>query len=150
MDHANAKKDGFQEFIQGKESDEFSQVRISEFGENCAEAERILLEKTIDSSSRNDWTREDWENNQRQVLAVFNEIAKAEQAGHSVDSEVVQQWVRKHYEHSKAFYTMSPPVYTAMAELFQYHPAFRGQLEPIHPTLPEFLAKAMAVFVARS
>ena len=40
-------------------------------------------------------------------------------------------------------------VYNAMAQLYEEHPEFRKQLDPFHPSLAVFMAKAMKVFADR-
>ncbi|MFI5343953.1 MAG: TipAS antibiotic-recognition domain-containing protein [Chlamydiales bacterium] len=43
-----------------------------------------------------------------------------------------------------------PTLYKALAQLYYEHPEYRKQLDPFHPELAEFMAKAMEVYADRS
>ena len=80
---------------------------------------------------------------------LFKELVRCIEQGKDPASVEVQRIIKKHHafveEHQKA----TIEVYKAMSELYQDHPEFRKQLDPFHPDLATFMAKAMRVFADR-
>jgi MerR family transcriptional regulator, thiopeptide resistance regulator len=64
-------------------------------------------------------------------------------------SDQVQSLIKKHHTFTEQFNHATKKVYVALAELYEEHPEFRKQLDPIHPELASFLAKAMKTFAER-
>lgn len=61
-------------------------------------------------------------------------------------SEEVQCLIKKHYVLANKFHSATKEAYKALAQLYIEHPEFRKQLDPIHPQLAEYLARAMDTF----
>ena len=143
---ASANPTEFEKFCEGKEETEITQMGIASPNQSFANAEKLLLENTINSRVRETWTQQDWENQQQQATDLFNLVALAMNSKHKPEAAPVQDLLRQHYNLSKQFYNMSPEVYVAMAQLFREHPGFRIQLESVDPLLADFMAEAMVCF----
>ena len=90
-----------------------------------------------------------YENITKTTHALFKELVFCIEQGKDPASVEVQRIIKKHHafveEHQKA----TIEVYKAMSELYEDHPEFRKQLDPFHPQLAAFMAKAMRLFADR-
>ncbi len=106
-------------------------------------AEEVVLKhlRTVESPDREAISRE--------AAAILAEIGRLADLGLAPDAERVQTAVRKHHAFADKFHVATKRVYEALAELYRTHPAFRGQLDAIHPKLAGFMPKAMETFAKR-
>ncbi len=77
---------------------------------------------------------------------IFTKISQCIQDGLSPTSPKVQSLIKKHHALTDQISTATRRVYKAYAQLYREHPAFRKQMEPFHPKLPDFMAEAMTAF----
>lgn len=82
----------------------------------------------------------------KEANQIFGKIADCLEKGLSISSKDVQRLIKKHCEFSGKFHGTSKEVYRALAKLYSEHPEYRKQLDPIHPDLANFMAKAMVLF----
>lgn len=80
---------------------------------------------------------------------IYGKVADCLEKGLLPTSEPVQRLIKKHHTFTEQFNRATKKVYVAFAELYEKHPEFRKQLDPIHPELAYFLAKAMKAFAQR-
>jgi len=80
---------------------------------------------------------------------INRKIVDCMKKGLKPDSDEVQRLIKSHHAFAEQFYTITKEVYRALAQLNQEHPAFRAQLDAIHPKLAPFMAKAMKLFAER-
>ena len=64
-----------------------------------------------------------------------------------VESAEVQDFIKEHYKHLSHFYTPNPEIYKGLAEMYIADPRFKSHFEKYHPKLPQFMHRAMLVFV---
>jgi DNA-binding transcriptional MerR regulator len=81
---------------------------------------------------------------------LFQELTLCLEQKLGPDSAKVQSLMKKHHQLIEQFHDATKEVYKAMAQLYEEHPAMRKQLDPFHPQLAEFMAKAMRIFAAKS
>lgn len=91
------------------------------------------------------------EQSQRERIAktgneIYAKVADCMEKGLLPNSDQVQRLVKKHHTFTEQFNHATKKVYVALAELYEGHPEFRKQLDPIHPELATYLAKAMKEF----
>jgi len=77
---------------------------------------------------------------------LYDKITDCLESGLEATSEEMQLLVKKHYTLVKKYHSTTKEAYKALAQLYIEHPEFRKQLDPIHPQLAEFLARAMDTF----
>ena len=81
----------------------------------------------------------------KEANQIFGKIADVLK-GAVYFSKEVQQLIKKHCEFVGKFHETSKEVYRTLAKLYSEHPEYRKQLDPIHPDLANFMAKAMILF----
>lgn len=87
-----------------------------------------------------------YDNVNKTACALFKALASCIEKGLAPASEEVQRLIKKHHAMMEQFNDATQKVYKAMAQLYAEHPEMRKQLDPFHPQLAEFMAKAMRVF----
>ncbi len=80
---------------------------------------------------------------------LFKELASCIENELDPTADGVQKIIQKHYALIDKFHNATQEVYKAMAQLYAQHPEIRKQLDPFHPNLATFMAKAMRVFADR-
>ncbi len=92
----------------------------------------------------------DWNDKIAQAaVAIYHEVIDCMDKGLTPSSAEVQRIMKKHHASAERFHNATAEVYAALAELYEAHPAFRKQLDLIHPKLAKFLAQAMKIFAAQ-
>lgn len=81
--------------------------------------------------------------------AFFREIVDCINNEKDPTSQEVQDIVKKHHSLVNQIHYATKEMYQALAQLYLEHPDFRKQLDPFHPQLAEFLAKAMDMFAEK-
>lgn len=94
------------------------------------------------------------EQSQREQIAktgnvIYAKVADCMEKGLLPTSDQVQRLIKKHHTFIEQFNHTTQKVYVGLAELYEGHPEFRKQLDPIHPELASFLANAMKSFAQR-
>lgn len=87
-----------------------------------------------------------YDNVNKTACGLFKEVASCIEKGLTPASEEVQRLIQKHHALMEQFNDATKKVYKAMAQLYAEHPEMRKQLDPFHPQLAVFMAKAMRVF----
>lgn len=82
----------------------------------------------------------------KEANQIYDKIADCLENRLSISSKEVQRLIKRHYEFGGKFHKTSKEVYKALAKLYSEHPEYRKQLDPIHPNLANFMAKAMILF----
>lgn len=95
------------------------------------------------------WTKEDWE----KVKEAGDEIHKAlaiavEEALHPA-SPAVQGLMNKHYTWLKRFLMPVKDMHIAFERVYLEHPHFNEFFKSYHPSLADYLAKAMKIFIEK-
>lgn len=85
----------------------------------------------------------------KEALAIYNKVVDCMAKGLLPSSDEVQRLVKKHHTFTEQFHNATKEVYAALAELYLEHPAFRKQLDLIHPQLAKFLTQAMKIFAEK-
>ncbi len=80
---------------------------------------------------------------------IYGKIADCMEKGLLPTSNQVQRLIKKHHTLTEQFNHAIKKVYMALSELYEEHPGFRKQLDPIHRELAPFLAKAMKAFAEK-
>ncbi len=80
---------------------------------------------------------------------LFKELVDCIEKGLDPAVDEVQKIIKKHHAFAEQTHSATREVYKAMAQLYEEHPEFRKQLDPFHPSLAIFMAKAMKVFADR-
>ena len=80
---------------------------------------------------------------------IYGKVADCMEKGLLPTSDQVQRLIKKHHTFTEQFNDATKEVYVALTELYEEHPEFRKQLDPIHPKLASFLAIAMKAFAER-
>lgn len=78
--------------------------------------------------------------------AIYGKVADLMEKGLSPTSDQVQRLIKKHHTFTEQFNQATKKVYMALASLYEEHPEFKKQLDPINPELAPFMAKAMKAF----
>lgn len=77
---------------------------------------------------------------------IYGKVTDCLEKGLEPRAREVQRLIKEHHALTEQFHDASKRVYKALAQLYLEHPAFRKQLDPIHPRLAPFLAEAMTIF----
>lgn len=77
---------------------------------------------------------------------LFKELVHCIEKDLDPAAEMVQKIITKHHSFISQTHSATKEVYKAMALLYVQHPEFRKQLDPFHPDLATFMAKAMGIF----
>lgn len=85
-----------------------------------------------------------------EINPLYTELAKCQAAGLNSHSPAVQLIIARHFDLASGMQGRSLDVYSALAELYVSHPAFRAQLETVSSTLPDFAAAAMQAFCSKA
>ena len=86
---------------------------------------------------------------QLQQILFFKELALCIEKGLDLADGKVQKIIKKHHAFAEQTHSATQEVYKAMTQLYAEHPEFRKQLDPFHPELAVFMAKAMKIFADR-
>ncbi len=125
----------------------FSLLTKGKGHESYFQAEEVLLNSLKNPGIEIDEFR------RKQIAKIANEIygkiADCMEKRLLPTSGPVQQLIKKHHTFMQQFNHATKKVYISLAELYEEHPEFRKQLDPIHPELASFLAKAMKTFAER-
>ena len=123
-------------------------VKRAKEGASYAAAEEII-EKSVKKPTR------DIEDVKKRGKAYYDEVNKiASQLFQELVACIklkptaleVQKIIERHHELISRFHDATKEVYMATAQLYAEHPEIRKQLDPFHPDLATFMAKAMMVF----
>jgi DNA-binding transcriptional MerR regulator len=128
------------DFFQG-----FSEVTI----DPTNRAEAIVL-SAIASHGANSHSPAQRQELLERIRPLYTELAKCQAAGLNSRSPAVQLIIARHFDLASSTQGRSLDAYSALAELYVSHPAFRAQLEVVSPTLPEFTAAAMQAFCLKA
>jgi|SRR5579872_379094 len=126
------------EFFEG-----FSLVKKAEGGESYFSAEQTVMKNLKNSSEIGEAVKVQIAKRANHILA---KIADCLEMGKKTSSKEVQSLIEEHCVFAGEFHLMTKDVYKALAQLYREHLAFRKQLDPIHPELAGFMAKAMTLF----
>lgn len=77
---------------------------------------------------------------------IYSQITDCIEKNLGPDSSEVQFLIQQHYLLTEQVHPAGKEVYQALGVLYQEHPTFRKQLDPIHPELAVFLGIAMKRF----
>ena len=77
---------------------------------------------------------------------LFQELVGCMRKNLDPKTNDVQKIIQKHHALIEKFHNATKTVYIAMAQLYAEHPDIRKQLDPFHPHLADFMAKAMRIF----
>lgn len=84
-----------------------------------------------------------------EMADFYSEVGKHIKNGLEPCNEKVQQLISKHYAYTEQFHNLTSEVYTALANLYKEHPAFRKQLDRFDSELAEFMSSAMKSYVQK-
>lgn len=87
-----------------------------------------------------------YDNITKTAHALFKELVHCIEKGLDPAADEVQEIIKRHHTFGSQIHSATKEVYKAMALLYAEHPEFRKQLDPFHPDLATFMAKAMGIF----
>jgi len=90
-----------------------------------------------------------YDNINKAACQLFKELTSCIEKELDPSANETQKIIQRHHELTEQFNNATKEVYKAMAQLYAEHPEFRKQLDPFHPHLAAFMAKAMRVFADR-
>ncbi|HEY2810988.1 MAG TPA: TipAS antibiotic-recognition domain-containing protein [Rhabdochlamydiaceae bacterium] len=90
-----------------------------------------------------------YDNVNKAACELFKELASCIEEGLDPASKKAQRLIKRHHTLIEQFHNATQAVYKAMAQLYEEHPEMRKQLDPFHPELAAFMAKAMKIFAER-
>lgn len=124
-------------------------VKRAKEGESYFVAEALVLASI---KNLNDGKREQSYYNDliKKAHTIFKELVDCIENENDPASEKVQRIVKKHHAFTEEYHNATKQVYKALAQLYREHPEYRKQLDPFHPELAEFMAKAMEMYAERS
>jgi DNA-binding transcriptional MerR regulator len=118
---------------------EYEKLLIDRFGEKIkqsfAECERNVK----------NWSKSDWDRSSQEFDAICQTLSELIKKRYDAHSEEVQHAVRRHYEWLKKFWTPTKESYPSHGLLI-VETDLRKPYEAYHPQMPEFIAKAIAIF----
>ncbi|GAA5164879.1 MULTISPECIES: MerR family transcriptional regulator [Amycolatopsis] len=94
------------------------------------------------------WSKEKWDEVNRQGSEATAKLAELAKAGVPVDDERVLDAVAGHYEWIKNHWTPDAESYTGLGRAYAEDERFRRQYEAVHPGFAEYLRDAIAAFAA--
>jgi len=111
------------------------------------EAKRRYGEETVTQSIKrwNSYTEAQKEQIKAEGGAIYLDLVKAMPTGHASDE--TQAILARWHEHIRYFYEPSIEVLGGLGQAYYDDPDFNAFFTAIHPDLPEFLSKAIAVYV---
>lgn len=112
----------------------------------AAEAVLLNTEKRPGAEKRE---KSYYENIDKRAKDLLKKIVGCMEKGLKPVSKEVQGLIKIHHAFVEEFLKAPKEVYEALAQMYRLHPAFRQQLDPIHPKLAEFMSKAMETFAER-
>jgi len=98
------------------------------------------------SQFNNDYTAEQNEKFTAQFQAIMVELREGFLAGNSVDSDVVQATIAKHYEFVLQFWKPSREAYKSLALSYILPTPYRDSIEAVEPGLAQFNHDAIVVW----
>jgi hypothetical protein len=98
------------------------------------------------SQFNNDYTAEQNEQFTAQFQAIMLELRESFLAGNSVDSDVVQTTIAKHYEFVLQFWKPSRDGYKSLALSYILPTPYRDSIEAVEPGLAKFNHDAIVVW----
>jgi len=137
---------GFHEWSQTQDSRYYSLIFPQTKATNpLFESEKIVLASRNERNTEN-WTPDMFQNLVDRGNAIFILLKEKMEKGFFPNDSEVQNIIKKHYEYTMEWHNLTPTVYKALAEMHQFHPEFRKQLDHHHPMLAEYLSKGMEIF----
>ena len=134
---------GFKDWMKdyGKE-----ELLIKKFdgSEDLSSAEKIVLNSVIINTKPPE--KKEWEAILKQSNQIYREITKCLIENLEPKSSEVQSAIKKHCEFTSQYHQMSREVYLALAELYSSKKEYRDQLDPFHPQLYDYIARAMSIY----
>ncbi len=124
-------------------------VKRAKEGESYFVAEALVLASI---KNLNDGKREQsyYDDLIKKAHVIFNDLVGCIENENDPASDKVQRIVKKHHAFTEEHHNATKQVYKALAQLYREHPEYRKQLDPFHPELAEFMAKAMEVYADHS
>lgn len=126
----------------------FSLVTRSKSSESYFDAETLVL-NNLKKPGTESQAKSFQEEVNKMARAIHRKIADCIEQGLEPSSKVVQRIIKEHHAFAEQFHNATKDVYKALAQLYREHPAYRKQLDPVHPQLANFMAQAMNVFADR-
>ncbi|AZL16344.1 TipAS antibiotic-recognition domain-containing protein [Rickettsiales endosymbiont of Stachyamoeba lipophora] len=113
-------------------------------------SEKVTPELLQESANKvKEWTKQEWQNSYQEFENLNLESKKAILEGLAVDSDQVQQLVRKHYIQVSKFWTPDRESYKGLGQLYTEHKDFVKLYNAVHPNLAQFLQQAIETFAER-
>lgn len=124
-------------------------VKRAKEGESYFVAEALVLAsiKNLNNGKREQSYYDDLI---KKAHAIFKDLVDCIENENDPASDKVQRIVKKHHAFTEGHHNATKQVYKALAQLYREHPEYRKQLDPFHPELAEFMAKAMEVYADHS
>jgi len=112
-------------------------------------AESLVMSHLKPQTPVEDRDKDFYEKIDKTGKGIYKKIAESMESGLLPASEEVQRLIKKHHTYTEQFHNATKAVYIALAELYEGHPDFRKQLDPIHPKLSKYLAEGMRIFAQK-
>lgn len=125
-------------------------VKKAKTGVSYAAAEEIVVKSVKDPTKDIEDVKKRgkafYDNVNKAACKLFEELVSCIEQELDPASKQVQGLIKRHHTLIEQFHDATQEVYKAMAQLYGEHPEIRKQLDPFHPQLAEFMAKAMRIF----
>ena len=126
----------------------FTLVSIVNEDDTYFDAEKIVVESVINPTKKL-MDASFYEHLTKSAHQIFKQLLLCMERGDDTNSPAVQEQIQTHYQFVGQIHHASKKMYLALAQLYLEHPAFRGQLDPFHPRLAEFMGEAMELFAKK-
>lgn len=112
---------------------------------------QLAEENILDSKERiANWGKKEWDNIKDQGELIYKQLAESINKELSPESNEVQIIIQRHYQMIECFYQPSKEVYIGLTQLYSEHPDFRKFFNAYHPTMIEFIGKAMTHYANKN
>lgn len=123
-------------------------------GHSYSAAEKLVFE-SVKNPTKNVTDVEErgkayYDNINKKAHDLFKAVVHCIEKGLDPAADEVQKIIKKHHAFMELINNTTKEVYKAMAELYEEHPAFRKQLDILHPKLASFMAEGMRLFAEQS
>ncbi|MCC7206639.1 MAG: MerR family transcriptional regulator [Anaerolineae bacterium] len=127
----------------------FSEEKQKEYEREIAEKHPDWDQDKVRESQRRwkSYTAQDKQKIGEEGMAVYNDLIAA--MPHGPASAEAQAVMARWHQHLRYFYEPTPEILRGLGQMYNEHPDFIANFKAMHPDLPEFLSRAVSVYVER-
>jgi DNA-binding transcriptional MerR regulator len=127
----------------------FSEDKQKEYEREIAEKHQDWDQNAVRESQRRwkSYTVQDKQKIGEEGMAVYSDLIAA--MGRGPESAEVQAIIARWHQHLRYFYEPTIDIMRGLGQMYNEHPDFNANFRELHPDLPEFLSKAIGIYVDR-